>query len=107
MTYDWGFSSLDCYKSHKGQTDVVFDIVWSLTARDGDFSWTHGGHLKVTYESGQPFIPFPDLTESDVQGWCEAGLDVDAIKTALDAKVAKLQNPTTEVMDLPWASNGP
>jgi len=102
MTYDWEFGELDCYKSSEGQTDVVFDVAWRLTARDGDSSWSDGGHLEVTYTSGDPFIPFESLTKADVQGWCEAGLDVDAIKTALDAKVAEQENPTTEEMTPPW-----
>ena len=102
MTYDWEFGELDCYKSSEGQTDVVFDVAWRLTARDGDSSWSDGGHLEVTYTSGDPFIPFESLTKADVQGWCEAGLDLDAIKAALDAKVAEQQNPTTEVLDPPW-----
>ena len=106
MTYDWEFSTLDCYKSHEGQTDVVFDVPWRLNARDGDYSSSDWGNLKVTYESGSPFTPFADLTEAIVQGWCEAGLDVDAIKTALDAKVVEQQNPTTEVLDPPWQGQG-
>ena len=102
MTYDWEFSSLDCYKAHEGQTDVVFSVPWRLTARDGDYSWSDGGNLQVTYTAGDPFIPFGDLTEADVQGWCEASLDIAAIKATLDAKVAEEKNPTTEVMDPPW-----
>ena len=104
MIYDWEFGELDCYKSSEGQTDVVFDVAWRLTARDGDSSWSDGGHLEVTYTSGDPFIPFEDLTEADVQGGGEAGLDVDAIKAALDAKVAEQENPTTEVLDPPWST---
>ena len=106
MTYDWELGALDCYKSHEGQTDVVFGVAWRLNARDGDYSASDWGNLAVTYESGDPFIPFPDLTESDVQGWCEAGLDVDAIKTVLDAKVAEQENPTTEALDPPWQNGG-
>ena len=101
MTYDWEFGELDCYKSSEGQTDVVFDVVWRLTARDGDSSWSDGGHLEVNYQSGNPFISFESLTKADVQGWCEAGLDVDAIKTALDAKVAEQESPATEEMTPP------
>ena len=102
MTYDWEFGELDCYKSHAGQTDVVFDIAWRLNARESGYSASRSGNLKVSYTSGDPFIPFADLTKSNVQGWCEAGLDVDAIKTALDAKVAEQESPATEEMTPPW-----
>ena len=102
MTYDWEFGELDCHKSHEGQTDVVFNVTWRLNSRDGDYSWSDGGNLQVTYTAGDPFVPFEDLTKADVQGWCEASLDVAAIKADLDAKVAEEKNPTTEVMDPPW-----
>ena len=108
MTYDWEFGELDCYKSHEGQTDVVFNVAWRLNARDGDNSSSDWGKLSVTYDPDgpNPFVPFPDLTEAIVQGWCEAGLDVDAIKVDLDAKVAEQENPTTEVLDPPWQNGG-
>jgi hypothetical protein len=102
MTYDWEFSSLDCYKSHAGQTDVVFDVAWRLNARESGYSASAGGSLGLTYTEGDPFVAFADLTEEIVQGWCEAGLDVDAIKTGLRARVSEAKNPTTEVLDPPW-----
>ena len=43
MTYDWEFSALDCYKSHEGQTDVVFNIGWRLNARESGYSASAGG----------------------------------------------------------------
>ena len=52
MTYDWELGALDCYKSHEGQTDVVFGVAWRLNARDGDYSASDWGNLAVTYESG-------------------------------------------------------
>ena len=102
MTYDWEFGALDCYKGHEGQTDVVFNIAWRLNARESGYSASAGGYLEVTYTEGDPFVAFADLTEAIVQGWCEAGLDVDAVKTALDAKVAEQNNPATEEMTPPW-----
>ena len=102
MTYDWEFGELDCYTRSAGQIDVVFNVSWRLNARNGDYSSSDWGNLKVTYVSGDPFISFGSLTKSNVQGWCEAGLDVDAIKTALDAKVAEQESPATEEMTPPW-----
>lgn len=104
MTYDWEFTTLDCYKSHEGEINVVFNVPWRFTARDGEYSSSSWGGLSVTYDPAgpDPFIPFEDLTEADVQGWCEAGLDVDAMKVNLDARVAEQENPTTEVLPPPW-----
>ena len=106
MTYDWEFGELDCYKSHEGQTDVVFDVAWRLNARESGYSASDGGSLSVTYTEGDPFVAFADLTEAIVQGWCEAGLDVDAIKAGLRARVAEEKNPSTEEMTPPWQNGG-
>ena len=106
MTYDWEFGALDCYKSHEGQTDVVFDVAWRLNARESGYSASDWGGLSVTYTEGDPFVAFADLTEAIVQGWCEAGLDVAAIKTGLRARVNEEKNPTTEVLDPPWQNGG-
>ena len=106
MTYDWEFGELDCYKSHEGQTDVVFNIAWRLNARESGHSASAGGSLGVTYTEGDTFVPFADLTEAIVQGWCEDGLVVDTINTGLRARVAEAKNPTTEVRDPPWQNGG-
>jgi|TARA_R110000787_G_C13264672_1_gene430886 hypothetical protein len=108
MTYDWEFSSLDCVigPDPDGHTDIVCTVHWRLNARESGYSASDWGDLKVTYTSPDPFIPFADLTEADVQGWCEAGLDVDAMKVGLDARVAEQENPTTEVLDPPWQNGG-
>ena len=107
MIYRWEFTTLEVYLAYEGEVDVVFSFPWRLNASEGGFHASDYAQLEVGFSAGEPFVPFADLTESDIESWCIAALPVDEIKAGLRAQIAAQQNPTTEVMDLPWAPNGP
>jgi hypothetical protein len=52
--------------------------------------------------SADDFVPYADLTESVVLGWCWAnGVDQDAVEAALTAKIEADKNPVTG-SGMPW-----
>ncbi len=51
--------------------------------------------------SASDYIPYDDLTEADVIGWCQSELDQDAIEAALTANINEQKNPTT-ADGVPW-----
>jgi|TARA_R110000824_G_scaffold317790_1_gene504963 hypothetical protein len=108
MTYTWFFSALDVHPSAEGQTDVVHNIYWKLGGDDGDgnSAFLTGG-FGCTYAEGDPFTPFADLTESDVEGWTTAHLgddEVARLKARIDAMIEEKITPTTKSMTPPWLS---
>ena len=108
MTYTWSFASLDCVigPDSAGNEDIVFNVKWMVGATDGEYSAREYGQVGVTYEEGLPFIVYADLTEADVQGWCEEALDVDAIKERLDTSIDLQRNPVVTTLDPPWPNGG-
>ena len=66
------------------------------------------GTSSVTWEEGDPWIPYGDLTQSDVEGWVEEDLGedgVEALEASLAANIAEQVTPTHETMrgdELPW-----
>ena len=110
MTYDWFFSMLEVRPSAEGQTDVVYSIHWRLGGDDGSgHSAFVYGRTGCTYTEGDPFIPFADLTKSDVEGWTTTNLgddQVDALKAQIDGMIAEEITPTTEAMTPPWQNGG-
>ena len=106
MTYTWFFSALDVHPSAEGQADVVYNIRWRLGGDDGSgHSAFLYGAVECTYTAGDPFIPFADLTESEVQGWTITSLGderVVALKADIDAIIAEKITPTSVVMTPPW-----
>ena len=95
----------------ESHTDIVMNIHWRYSATDGE-SPPHTvsviGTAPVTWPEGDPWIPYADLTESDVQGWTVEQLGEDAIEAmqaSFDAQIAEEITPTHESMrgdELPW-----
>jgi hypothetical protein len=56
-----------------------------------------------TYDATSPdFIPYADLTEEVVLGWCWAnGVDKDVAEAKLTANIEEQKNPTTQD-GVPW-----
>jgi hypothetical protein len=97
---------------------AVFLIYWSMVAAsDGTPSYTasEGGKLRTTPDASAPdFIPYADLTETDVLGWVYNSL-ITGDETAAEAKArveadrtAKVQKQidaaATTATGMPWAA---
>jgi hypothetical protein len=75
---------------HTDADGGVFLVYWSMVAQsDGTPSYTasEGGKLRCEYDASSPtYIPYADLTESDVLGWVYASL-VEGEETPEEAKL--------------------
>ena len=78
---------------------------WRVTEVDGDYSASAYGTCGFAYDASSPdFVPYADLTESVVLGWCwDNGVDKDAVEASLTANIAEQKAPTTED-GVPWTS---
>jgi hypothetical protein len=98
-----------------------FLVYWSMVAAsDGTPSYTasEGGKLRCEYDASSPsFVPYADLTESDVLGWVYTSL-IEGDETAAEAKArveadrdAKVQKQidaaATTASGVPWATPDP
>jgi len=113
VSYAWSFSALDVELGPDADdhTDVVYTIHWRYSATDGEdppHTATAIGTASVKWEEGEPWIPYADLTESDVQGWTVEQLgeeQIEAMQASFDAQIAEQVTPTHESMrgdELPW-----
>jgi hypothetical protein len=108
-TYTWVFEALKVELGPvDGHTDIVYSINWRYIADDGlgHNAQAFGTVSVAPWEEGEPWIPYADLTESDVQGWTEEQLGEDelaAITARLDAQIAEQATPTHETYyTMPW-----
>ena len=111
VSYGWSFPALDVELGPDAEdhTDVVYTIHWRYSATDGE---DHGassiGTSSVTYdpEGPDPFIPYEDLTEADVQGWTVEQLGeerIEQMQASFDAQIAEQITPTHETFrTMPW-----
>ena len=113
ISYKSSFSELDIELGPDADdhTDVVYTIHWRYTATDGEdppHTAAAVGTASVKWEEGQPWIPYEDLTVSDVQGWTVEQLgeeQIEALQASFDAQIAEQITPTHETMrgdELPW-----
>ena len=100
----WTIEQLQCLPQAEGQTNVVNTVHWRVTAVDGEYSAGAYGSCGVTYQSGETFTPFANLTQEQVCEWIWAsGVDKDEIEGNLNQQIAVQKNPPVVTPPLPWS----
>ena len=95
----WTISTME----HNTVDGGVIVAHWLVTKEDGDHSASAYGTCSfIPDASADDFIPYADLTEEVVLGWCFDGdVDKDAIEASLTANIEEQKNPVTEA-GVPW-----
>jgi hypothetical protein len=78
---------------------LVITAHWRVDAVDGEH--TAGAYGSVGFTRGDDFIPFEELTETQVIDWVKAQLDVEQIESNLANQIEALKEPKS-VSGLPW-----
>ena len=106
--YKWTFPAFDAYPQSEGEKDVIFTIHYTYTADDGaGHVGSVYGTVGVTYQAGEPFTPFAQLTEPQVQAWVETALGeetVAAMKLNVDGQIENQINPKIVTLPPPWVT---
>jgi hypothetical protein len=79
ITYTWTIDSLPNYPSAEGQENVVFQVNWTLTGTDGTYTANEKGGTGVTYNAGQPYTPYNQLTQEIVLGWVQSTMPPETL----------------------------
>jgi hypothetical protein len=75
---------------------------WRVTEVDEDYSASSYGTVGFTPDASDPsFVPYDNLTESDVLGWVWAEVDQAATEAALTADIEAQKNPVS-ADGMPW-----
>ena len=95
----WTISTLE----HEVSTGGVIVCHWQAMEVDGDYSARAYSTCSFTPDASAPdYVPYADLTEEMVLGWCFDGdVDKDAIEASLTAQIEEQKAPTTED-GVPW-----
>jgi hypothetical protein len=106
ISYQWAVNSMTAYPQAEGQTDVVFQIAYVLSATDGTYNSAAYGSVDTTYVAGSPFTPYDQLSLDQVNGWVATALGPEGIAKAqadCDAAIAAQQDTSKPVTPpLPW-----
>lgn len=100
----WTISTMERHIGGDNDGGVIV-AHWRVTEVDGDHTASAYGTCSFTPDaSADDFVPYADLTEAVVLGWCwDADVDKDAIEASLTAKIEEQKAPTTET-GVPWTS---
>ena len=94
----WTIANLERNLSDGGVTVAH----WRVSEVDGDYSASSYGTAGFTPDAGaSDFVPYDNLTESDVLGWVWAEVDQAATEAALTADIEAQKNPVS-ADGMPW-----
>lgn len=102
-SYTWSIVDMKNYPSYKGQSNVVFSVNWQCLASQENVEVCSNGTVNVTYQSGEAFTPYTDLTEEVVWSWVNPNIDRAAIEANLQSMLNDKLSPQEQVSPLPWA----
>ena len=54
ILHTWAVNSMTAYPQAEGETDVVFQIAWVVSATDGTYNSAAYGSVNTTYVAGTP-----------------------------------------------------
>jgi len=110
QSYKWNCKTVDVHPLEAGNSDVVYNVHWSVLATsdqkdsEGEFysARSYGTQLVPAPEGA--FIPFADLKEAEVESWTKAAMgdeDVASLYADLDAQIEQEITPSSVQMQIP------
>tara|TARA_R110002020_G_scaffold159426_1_gene343209 strand:- start:101 stop:445 length:345 start_codon:yes stop_codon:yes gene_type:complete len=106
INYTWNVKRCDVFPTKSGKSNVVHNVHWRLKATDDANNDSDGNPITAEMYGSQgldtsdlsSFTNWSSLDAAKVQGWVETAMGSDAVtalKTGLDAQIAKKVTPTS------------
>jgi hypothetical protein len=96
-SYQWNIVQMDRLTSD----GFVVTVHYNVSATDGDYSASTYGTVGYTEQPGEQYIPYAELTETEVVGWVQDSLGKDTVEESLTTQIEAQKNPVQE-SGLPW-----
>jgi hypothetical protein len=89
-------------------TGYVTNVLFTVSGTDGTNTASIGGNITFTPEQNEPnYIPYNELTQTEVLGWINAATDNQANYYAnIDGQIQSMINPPVSPSSqlLPWSA---
>jgi myo-inositol-hexaphosphate 3-phosphohydrolase len=97
MVFTWNVVQMDRLTSD----GFVVTVHYTVNAVDGEYTASTYGTVGYTQGEGS-YVPYADLTETEVVGWVQESLGKDTVEASLAEMIELLKNPVQEA-GVPWA----
>ena len=105
-TFTWAVTAMDEYPEVDGEQDVVFNVHWSCSGVQDEYTGSVYSTQAVTADAEAPFTPYAQLTQDQVLGWIWAsGVDKASAEAAVQQQIDNQINPPVVSLPLPWATS--
>jgi hypothetical protein len=123
IAFEYIVTSMLSYPQYESEKDVVFKVYFdyigseTLDVQSQDpitkqpitiqrtFTSKISNDIDLTYQSGTPFTPYNQLTNSQVVSWIESSVNPDVVsawQTVITNNINEQINPTEQQLPLPW-----
>ena len=95
---EWNVNTVDVHPHEEGHDDVIYNVHWSVSKVDGDYSGHSYGTQTIDTSDLSDFTAFADVTADMVKGWVIAAMgeeEVANLEASLDAQIESQKNPTS------------
>lgn len=106
MEISWVVTKLLCYPDIGSEANVVFQVYFDVRGVEGDVDACVPSFVNLSYQPGQSFVPFSDLTNDMIIGWVKSELGNGAVRdieTMLAQRLEQRKNPPIITPNLPWS----
>lgn len=105
IEFTWHCNEMKVVPTQGELKDVITFVSWHLNGTDGTFQDNQYGEVAVSAAVLDEFIPFSDLTLTEVIGWVQKELGEDTVKSLQERIAASIDNranPPFVAMKAPW-----
>ena len=102
-TFNWVITAMDCVPQTAEGANYVITAHWTCNGVDGDYAGSVYSTCSFPVVQEPDFVPYADLTQDEVLGWCWAnGVDKTATEAAVQTQIDNAKNPPVTQPPLPW-----
>lgn len=101
-TYSFRINAVDVHTSKNDLEKVIYNVHWSYIAEDENGNKASMiGVKSVSDPDPENFTAFESLIQSDIIAWIEPLMDIESMKSNLDAKISEKVAPTRQTLQVP------
>ena len=95
---EWNVNTVDVKPNEGGYDDVIYNVHWSVSKEDGDYSASSYGTQSLDISDLSNFTAFAEVTADMVKGWVIDAMgeeEVANLEAGLDSQIESQKNPTS------------